>query len=433
MKNKINYQNKQTENNFYKKTVLDNGITVITDRVEHYKSFALGIFVNAGSRDDMNNKSGTAHFVEHSIFRKSKKYNSKQIANKFEEFGAYTNAFTTQEITCFYVRALKPHLKKSLNLLLEIVLNPDFVEIETEKERQIILEEIKSYEDDIEENISDLGDKLIFGDHTLGNPILGYSDTVESITINDLQYFHQKYYNPSNLLVCLVGDIDHNLFCESIDNYLNSFSFNKKNKNEREKPIIEAPKKQIENKHIQQSHLLMLGELPDTSSSEKYSIGVMNTIFGDGMSSRLYQNLRDKYGYAYSIYSSIQLYSDIGTFSIYAALDFEKLELVRDLIFKEISKLKNITIKELNRAKEQYITGITLDTESLSSRMQALAKNEFSNGKFESIDVISNKIKSLETVDIVEISQKYLIDKDLFELSILPNIKNKKKRERNEV
>jgi len=426
MKNKINYQNKHTENYTYQKTVLGNGITVITDRVAHYKSFALGIFVNAGSRDDFAGKSGTAHFVEHLIFRKSKKYNSKQIANKFEEFGAYTNAFTTQEMTCFYVRALKPHLKKSLNLLLEIVFNPDFVENETEKERQIILEEIKSYEDDIEENISDLGDKLIFGDHTLGDPILGYSNTVKSITINNLREFHSNYYNPSNLVICVVGDIDHNKFCDAINQQLAAHQFNKKFRNDRIKPIIDLPKKQTVNKHIQQSHLLLLSQIPDTNSQEKFSIGVMNTIFGDGMSSRLYQNLRDKYGFAYSIYSSMQLYSDVGTFSIYAALDLEKLEVVKELILKEIKKLKNISLKELNRAKEQYITGITLDTESLSSRMQALAKTEFTNGMFESIDVISQKIQSLEKDDIIEVSNKYLINRDLFELTIIPIIKKRK-------
>lgn len=428
MKNKISYQNKNIEKNCYQKTVLSNGITVITDRVDHYKSFALGVFINAGSRDDHSEKSGAAHFVEHLIFRKSKKYNSKQIANKFEEFGAYTNAFTTQEMTCFYVRALTPHLKKSLNLLLEIVLNPDFVEAETEKERQIILEEIKSYEDDIEENISDLGDKLIFGDHTLGNPILGYSETVEDINIDDLKLFHSNFYNPNNIIICLVGDIDHDKFCETVELQLLHNQFHKKKKNEREKPIVGSPKKLVENKHIQQSHLLLLSQIPDTNSQEKYPIGVMNTIFGDGMSSRLYQNLRDKYGYAYSIYSSIQLYSDIGTFSIYAALDFEKLEIVKDLIFKEINKLKSVSSKELNRAKEQYITGITLDTESLSSRMQILAKTEFSNGRFESIESIIQKIQSIEKDDIVEVSKKYLINKDLFELSIIPIIKNKKKR-----
>ncbi|HRP01962.1 MAG TPA: pitrilysin family protein [Candidatus Kapabacteria bacterium] len=429
MKNKMDFQKSSTNNLSSQKTVLDNGITVITDKANHYKSFALGIFINAGSRDDENNKIGTAHFVEHLIFRKSKKFNSKQIANKFEEYGAYTNAYTTQELTCFYVRALKPHLRKSINLLCEIVFNPDFQKREADIERQIIIEEIKSYEDDIEENISDLGDKLIFGEHSLGNPILGTIDSVKKILINDLQNFHDKYYNPANIVFCVVGDIDHEKFCNLISNSVLNLKTNKNYRNKREKPVIDKARTTTIERHIKQSHLLLLNQIPDTNSQEKYPIGVLNTIFGDGMSSRLYQNLRDKYGFAYTIYSSIQLYSDIGTFSIYAAVDSSKLEFIRNLLANEIQKLEKISEKELKRGKEQYITGITLDTESLSSRMQSLAKTEFTNGKIESIELISQRIHCIEKVDLLEVAHKYIINKEFFELSIVPITKKKNIRQ----
>ncbi len=420
MKDKTKFHNLKNDYDNYQKTILNNGITIITNKVSQYTSFALGVFINAGSRDDSPNTSGTAHFVEHLIFRKSKKYNSKQIANKFEEFGAYTNAYTTQEITCFYVRALKPHIKKSINLLLEIVLNPDFNETDTNIERKIILEEIKSYEDDIEENISDIGDKLLFGNHSLGNPILGSINSIKSITIQNLNDFHKKFYNPSNIIISIVGDIEHHKLCEYIETQLNTFELNKKYKNERIIPTIGPVQKQIVIKHIQQSHILLLHQIPDINSPERYSIGIMNTILGDGMSSRLYQNIRDKFGFAYSIYSSVQLYSDIGVLSIYAAMDYEKLQIIKDLIIKEVNKLKNISQKELNRAKEQYITGITLDNESLSSIMQNLAKTEFTNGKYEPIQSIYQNILTIESADIINSAKKYIIEKDFFELSMIP-------------
>lgn len=406
----------------FEKTILANGLTVITEKVSNYQSFSLGIFINAGSRDDINNKNGTAHFLEHYIFRKSKKFNSKQIANKFEEFGAYTNAYTTQELTCFYVRALNPHLIKSINLLLEIVFNPDFDIVEAEKEKQIIIEEIKSYEDDLEEHISDLGDKLIFDEHTLGNPILGTNESLNNNNIDSLNDFHQKYYNTENMSICLIGNFEHNRVIEYISKFLNVQVLNKKYKNQRIIPEFKLPSQQILFKPIQQTHLLFLNHIDSVSINYKYVIGIFNLIFGDGMSSRLYQNIRDKYGLAYSIYSNVSFYSDCNIFSIYAAIDPENLNFFGQLVYKEIQKLDKITDKEFKRAKEQFKSAVIMDSESLSTRMQSIAKNDFMGQKYEKLENIIDIINDIQKEDINILVNNYFLNKKFFELFIKPEI-----------
>ncbi len=412
---------------FYKRTVLDNGLTILTERVPNYHSFSLGIFINAGSRDDFPEKNGTAHFLEHSLFRKSKKFNSKQIANKFEEYGAYTNAFTTQELVCFYVRALNPHLRKSINLLLEIILNPDFNSSEIDKERQIIIEEIKSYDDDVEELISDLGDKIVFPNHPLGNPILGTIDSIKSINADDLAEFYHNFVTPSNIVICMVGDLDHERICEYIKKQIEQYYVSKITRNLRDIPEFIIPSSKTITRPVQQAHILLLKRIMTSKDNEKYAAGVLNLIFGDGMSSRLYQNLRDKYGISYSIYSSLQLYSDSGIFSIYAATDEVNINYINDLIYQEIRKLNRISNKELQRAKNQYISGITMETESLSSRMQALVKSELIDYDYESIDELCSLISDIKKVDLETLIEKYFFDTNFFKVVILPEKKNRKK------
>jgi predicted Zn-dependent peptidase len=404
----------------FKKTILNNNLRIITEEIPYVESFALGITINGGSRDEPLQKSGIAHFLEHSVFRRSKKMNSKQIASQFESLGAYTNAFTTQEITCFYVRALTEHFVKILKILNEITFNPSFVPREIEKERHIIYEEIKSYEDDPEEYILDIGDRQLYGEHPLGNPIIGTADSLSLITIDDLVNYHEKFYSLSNITFTFAGALPHEFVVEKI--------FNQVRNNFNSKPIIISrvtPEVTIPSKieivnPMQQAHLLLGKPTLSYKHPDKNALAVLNILFGDGLSSRLYQNLRDKYGIAYTIYSSSQLYSDCGSFYIYAATDKSKVNKTKELVFKEIEKLDTISENDLKRAKVQYKTGIIMELESMSARMQSLAKMELLEGELETLQTTLEKVDKISMEDIQRVVKSNFSDFNWHEAVLIP-------------
>jgi predicted Zn-dependent peptidase len=377
-------------------TILDNGLTVLTERIIGAKTFTLGITSKSGTRHEIGFKPGIAHFMEHAAFRNSVKKNSRQIASQFESVGAYTNAFTTHEFTCFYVRAMKKHFRKCLNLLSEIVLQPDFKPIEIEKERKIIIEEIKSYMDDPEESIIEHGDRLLFGKDPLGNSITGNEESVSKITINNLRDFHNLHYAPNNLIISFVGDIDHNKIVNAI---INAEYIDKpiSNLNIDLPPFINKSKELFLESNFQQSHILFGSALMLNEKNDHLKLMIFNMLFGDGMSSRLYQNIRERYGLAYSIYSSLNFYSDLVSFYIYAGTDIETENKAYTLITKELMKVikKGINESELKRAKEQLKTTIYMNDESLSNRMQTLLKSKLFS--YESIDR-DEKINAIDKI-----------------------------------
>jgi predicted Zn-dependent peptidase len=404
----------------FKKTVLGNNLRIITEEIPYVESFALGITINAGSRDEPFKKSGIAHFLEHSVFRRSKKMNSKQIASQFESLGAYTNAFTTQEITCFYVRALTEHFSKILKILNEITFNPSFIHREIEKERHIIFEEIKSYEDDPEEYILDIGDRQLYGEHNLGNPIIGTADSLSIITIDDLSEFHKYFYSLSNITFTFAGNLPHEFVVDKINNLVKNNSNSIPIINSRVSPTVTLPSKIEINNPMQQAHLLLGKRTLGYKHPDKHALAVLNILFGDGLSSRLYQNLRDKYGIAYTIYSSSQLYSDCGSFYIYAATDKSKVKKTIDLVFKEIEKLHTISEKDLKRAKEQYKTGIIMELESMSARMQSMAKMELLEGELETMPTTLEKVDKVSMEDLLRVIKENFSDFGWHEAVMIP-------------
>lgn len=382
-------------NSKVKETVLDSGITIISEEVQGSQTFSLGLTAKAGTRNENSANNGIAHFMEHLAFRSSLRKSSKQIAMQFESVGAYTNAFTTHEYTCFYVRAMKKHFKKTANLIFEIVTKPNFKPDEVEKERSIIIEEIKSYLDDPEELISDISDSLLFADSSLGLPITGSVDSVKVISLDELKQFHKLYYQPSNLLVTFSGDIPH----ERIVNFVNNMDLESivhKLPLTDNNVIINSGKEIIQESSFQQTHLLLSTAIHIDSSDIYYKLLVFNMLFGDGMSSRLYQNIRERYGLAYSVYSSLSFYSDYAAFYIYAATEAPNEVLMKKLIKKELQKIlqNGVRESELNRAKEQLKTNIFMSAESLSNKMQSLLRSKIfdyeTNDRSQKIQFIDN-------------------------------------------
>ena len=411
-----------SKENRYNKTTLENGIRVLSEYLPDSESYALGMCVKAGARDDFKGVAGIAHFLEHIIFKGSKKLSARKIATSFESLGAYTNAFTTQENTLFYVRALNPHFDKTFSMLSDIVLHPEMKSRDIEKEKSVIIEEIKSYEDDPEEQIFDFADNMIFGEHPLGTPIVGTVDSISQINSELLREYHQTYFQPSNLIVVASGAITHNHILKLANKYL-KYSNEPKNIPSRLAPEIVEPSELTVSKQIQQTHLVYAKRIEGIKSVERYPMSVLNVLLGDGMSSRLYQNVREKSGLAYSVYSSIQLFEDCGGFYIYSATDSRNEKKLKQSLLKEIINLRINTVKEseLNRAKEQLKSSVIMEMESKSSRIQSLVKNEFQLGYYEDSTATINAINAVCLDDIKLLADKYFNEENWNLVTIKPD------------
>ena len=395
------------------RTCLTNGVRIVTEEIQSVESFALGIFINAGSREDSYTLPGLAHLLEHAIFKKTRTRNGRQIADEFESIGAYLNAFTTKEMTCVYVRALKQHLGKSLELLSDIVLNPVFTEKDLRNEKLVITEEINVIEDDPEDLIFDYSDKLIFGNHTLSNPITGTKNSLQQISLEDIESFHKKHYRSDNILIAAAGNLSHKELVREVSKYFSKSQTNG-NSNYRLYPNETFPLRQDITRDYTQSHIILGRRIPGHDSDDKYPLSLINVLLGDGMSSRLYQRLREKLGIAYNIYSTITTLSDCGAFYIYAASDKSKIRLLENIIEEEIIKIKSGSInkKEIDRAKELLKTSAVMELESMSARIQILARNEFYNSPDEDIETFLGRIDSVTTREIKRAAKNYFDSND---------------------
>ena len=403
-------------------TEISENLLLVSEEIPTAETYSLGFFYEVGSRDELPEVNGIAHFIEHCAFRRTNRYSSRQIATKFESLGAYANAYTTQESTSFYVRALKSNFLPTFKLLNDITRNTVFLPKDIEKERQIILEEIKSYEDDPEESIFDYGDKQIFGQHSMGTSILGTEESLMNIDEHKLRDYHYHNFKLGRLVISYAGPHSHDFILNKTRLYINR-SDEPFQSPERITPQI-LPNSEIDiEKSVSQSHLLIGTRIPGYCHDTRYALPLFNILFGDGMSSRLYQNLRDRYGIAYSIYSTLQIHSDCGVFYIYAASDKNKLKRTERLIIEELDKFLNNPLKdkELQRSKEQLKTSMILELESLSARMQSLSKSILMKSDFENIHETIEIINNIQSLDIKEIVAKYIKPDALSKIRIVPD------------
>lgn len=397
----------------FKKTELSNGIRIISEEVPSVDSFALGISVGSGSAKDTELLAGRAHCLEHAVFRRTVNKTTRQIASTFESVGAFTNAYTTKEQTCFYVRALKSHFVKTFNLLAELVLNPVIIKKELETEKLIIIEEIKSYEDDPEELICDAAEAQIFKGHPYGLPIAGTIDTVSRISVDNLKDFHTKEYVASNIIIASAGNLSHERLVARAEKMMESLAFNQNEDLESIKPPSDLSKDIVSNeerKPFTQAHLLLARQVPGLRSDDRYPLAVLNVLLGDGMSSRLYQQIREMRGLAYSIDSSLQMLAEAGVFYIYAALEEKNTTKALKLIEKELKKVIDYKLSsaEIYRAKQQLTSELVMSMESMSTRMQSMIKSEFIHGRQENIAEKISAVQNLSYKSIKDCAEKYL-------------------------
>ncbi|CED94405.1 Peptidase, M16 family [Romboutsia ilealis] len=398
----------------YKKHVLENGLTIIGEEIPYVKSISLGIWINAGSRIEDEEISGISHFIEHMLFKGTKNRTSKQIASEIDNLGGQINAFTSKECTCYYVKLLDSHIDIGIDILSDMILNSKFNEDDLDKERSVIIEELKMYEDSPEDLAYDLLTENIYKNDTLGMNIIGTEESLKKLNREKLLDYFNKYYVPNNSVIAISGNFNFNEIINKIEEKFKGWK--KKSVN------IDIKKAEFKscfltkNKDIEQVNLAMsLEAVPLENDEEVYALAVINTVFGGSISSRLFQKIREEKGLVYSIYSSQSLYRKCGELGIFASMSNEHLEEVYESIIEEIKIMKKdyLTEQEIKESKEQLKGSYILGLESTSSRMMSIGRSLLLNNKVESTDDI---LKSIDNVDRETV--KKVIDK-IFNLNKL--------------
>lgn len=414
-------QKNMKEIDFVRKTVLDNGLTIVTEHVESVKSVAVGIWAKTGSRNESPKQAGVTHFLEHMLFKGTESRSSLDIAMSMESVGGYLNAMTSSEYTCYYSRCLNTQLERALDVLSDMVLHPAFPKDEIEKEKKVVIEEMKMYRDSPDDYLFEQFSDHVFKGHPLGHSTLGFEDTVSAFERQDLYDYMDDRYQPSNLLVAVAGNVDHDKVVELVSDYFSEVEPKETTGYTQPLPEYEVDKVAF-TKPIEQTHLITGRRGLDYNHDDKYRLLLANTVLGGGMSSRLHQNVREKYGYCYSITSFNQSYQDTGLYGIYVGTDKDYVDHVRELINNELDKLKQDPIpeKELAEAKAQLKGKLMLSVESMSNRMSRLAKSEIYFDRFVTLDELQEKIDEAQADQIQDFAQEFFDNEQFSEALLLP-------------
>jgi predicted Zn-dependent peptidase len=370
------------------KTVLHNGIRVISENIPHAYSVSIGIWVANGSRHERRESNGVAHFIEHLLFKGTGRRSALDIAREIDSVGGVLNAFTSREYVCYYAKVLDKFLPKAADLLSDIFLNSVFNPEEIEKERKVILQEISMLEDTPDDYIHDLFSQSLWQGHSLGMPIIGNEKSVGGLTRDFIVGYRDENYRAEDIIITAAGKVDHQELLRLFEEMSERIPVGSGKKAVR-RPTYKK-KVAIVEKDLEQVHLCLgLKALPQ-DHEDRFTAHVMNTILGGGMSSRLFQEVREKQGLVYAIYSYMGAHSDAGSLAIYAGTGHERLDEVIDITLRELRKLKTETVSqvELDSAKEQLKGNILLSLESSDNRMSKLAKNEMFFGCYQSLQEI---------------------------------------------
>jgi len=384
--------------------------------------FSLGINIAVGSRNENDFPNGISHFLEHYIFRKSKRFSGKEIAKKFESFGALVNAFTAKDQTSFYLTAQTENFTQVAQLLFEIICTPDFLPEEVQKEKLIIAEEINSYLDDNEEIIFEIAATTLYGQNNLCTPITGTIESIEQINSELLEKFHSLHYQTENMIIASSGGISEEMLLKVFDN--NSSKTNLKHltnfKNLDIKNINYS--RNIVKGQSTQGHILYFKVIKNESEDQRYALAILNLILGDGISSRLYQSVREEFGISYNIYSSINRYTDLTEISVYASFDENKLSEIEEEIDKQVNLIaqNSITQKEFSTAKSILKTFLLIDDESSSSRISTLGREMILGEEHKTTHQLIEEIEGITLETIKKVASKTLSASNFSKTIILP-------------
>ncbi len=392
------------------KTVLKNGLRILTEKIPTMRSVALGIMVGAGSGTEEEKNLGISHFIEHMTFKGTSKRSSFQIAKDLDAVGGKINAYTGKEYTVYLSVILDEYIDVALDVLSDIFLNSLYDKNEIELEKGVILEEIKMYEDAPDELIHDIFSELIMGDHPMGKSTLGKVETVKNLKREDILAFRKSEYSADNTIISVAGNINHTDIVKKIEEYFKALG-GKIKKREEKLPVIKPHIKFI-SKKTQQAHMCLGTKGISILDKRRFAFAALDSILGGSMSSRLFQEIREKRGLAYSIFSANESFKNFGVFSVCAGIDKKNLTKVTELILKELRSLKKegVSKDELKRAKDYLKGSLVLGLESTASRMSWLARSEFYYGKTLTIDEIFRRIDKISQDDIIEFSNECFQD-----------------------
>ncbi len=413
----------------FAKTILDNGIRILSEEMPNTRSVSLGIWVENGSRHEPRHQNGISHFIEHLFFKGTEKRSAARIAQEMDSVGGVLNAFTAKEYTCYYAKVLDENLPLAIDLLADIFLYSVFDREEIERERSVILQEISQAEDTPDDYVHDLFNLDFFKDHPLGRPVCGGATTVSNLNREDFLNFVRDHYLPWRVIVAAAGNIRHDDLVNEIARRLGmstaSRSGTGNSQGEDDPPNLQSGVFQ-HSKPLEQVHLCLGVTGVHQSHPMRYAAYLLNTILGGGMSSRLFQEIREKRGRAYSVYSFLSSYRDVGYLGIYAGTSLEWVEEVVNLILKGMGQLAagDIGEEELERTKSQLVGNLALNLETSDSWMSHIAKNEIYFGKPISLQEISQGVRSVSLDDILELA-KTIFRPDGMALTLLGDIEKK--------
>ena len=393
-----------------RRTVLPNGLIVLTERMEHLRSVAMGVWIKSGSRCEDAETNGISHFVEHMVFKGTRSRTSLNIAREMDSIGGNLDAFTGKETICFNVKSLANHVPIALDVLADLVLNPVFASTEIERERGVILEEIKIDEDNPDVLVHELFTQNFWKDHPLGKPILGTTKTVGRLDQQKLFDYHAASFRGGNMVFSAAGDLEHDAFVDAVSKKFVGLPSGEA-AHEMQAPLASARIILQNKKSLEQVQLCMGVPAPKITDDNRFATLILNTVLGSGMSSRLFQTIREERGLAYAIYSDLSPYSDTGSLCVYAGTSANKALDVIDLVLAEFRNLKEIPLsdEELTRAKDQLKGNILMGLESSNSRMANLARQEMYFHQFFTADEIIARIDAVDAEHVQAMAQRLFV------------------------
>lgn len=392
------------------KTVLDNGVRILSMEMPYVRSISMGVWVHVGARDETDAESGLSHFIEHMIFKGTARRSAFQIAKEFDAIGGQTNAFTSMEHTCYHARVLDIHLETMVDILSDIFLNSLFDTRDVERERPVIFQEIGMVEDNPEELVHVMMGPAFWGKHPLGRSILGSRENILHFDRDAIQQFFKRLYQPDRIVVSLAGNLDHHQVVEMLGPVFstiakgNGFS-------PRKPPTVGSG---IERKHrdLEQTHICLGMQGLSVADPRRFSASLLNTLLGGNMSSRLFQLIREERGLAYAIYSFLNAYADAGMFGVYTAVSPGETETVVKLIMEQVRSLKHeaVSVESLEDAKEFTKGNLLMASESPDNQMVRLAQNEFFFGRAVPLQSVIEKVDAVAREDLVCLAKELWSD-----------------------
>ncbi|HOR86954.1 MAG TPA: pitrilysin family protein [Bacillota bacterium] len=407
----------------FQKELLKNGIRIVTEEIPYVNSVSIGLWIKAGSRYESIENNGISHFIEHMLFKGTKKRSAKEIANSIDKIGGQLNAFTSKECTCLYAKVLDAHFDIALDVLADMFFNSNFDHEDIEKEKGVVLEEINMYEDSPEDLVHDLFSQTVWSGNSLGMPVLGTESSLGNLKREKILDYFNNNYIPQNIVISVVGNIKHTDAVKNVREYFEKSKPGNREAIQTPTPNFE-PEYMFKNKLTEQVHLCMGFVGVDIKSEAYYPMLILNNIFGGAMSSRLFQKIREDRGLAYSVFSYPSSFVDCGLFSIYAGSKPCNLKSVAELIMEEITilKEKGITEEELYDSKEQLKGSYILGLESTSGRMISIGKSELI------LKRVYTPAEILEKIDKVDIEStnkviNYIFDKRNMGAAVIGSMK----------